>query len=72
MGGIASVMGMMPGMNKLKLKEGDIDEKRIERLKAMILSMTKKSATIRRSSTLRAKNASRRAPVRACRRSINF
>ena len=42
MGGIASVMGMMPGMNKLKLKEGDIDEKRIERLKAMILSMTKK------------------------------
>ena len=41
-GGIASVMGMMPGMNKLKLKEGDIDEKRIERLKAMILSMTKK------------------------------
>lgn len=33
---------MMPGMNKLKLKEGDIDEKRIERLKAMILSMTKK------------------------------
>lgn len=42
MGGIASVMGMMPGMNKLKLKEGDFDEKRIERLKAMILSMTKK------------------------------
>ena len=42
MGGIASVMGMMPGMNQLKLKEGDIDEKRIERLKAMILSMTKK------------------------------
>lgn len=42
MGGIASVMGMMPGMNKLKLKEGDFDEKRIERLKAMILSMTKR------------------------------
>ena len=41
-GGIASVMGMIPGMNNLKLKEGDIDEKRIERLKAMILSMTKK------------------------------
>ena len=42
MGGIASVMGMMPGMGKLKLKESDFDEKKIERLKAMILSMTMK------------------------------
>jgi len=42
MGGIASVMGMMPGMGKLKIKEEDIDEKRIERIKAMILSMTMK------------------------------
>lgn len=42
MGGIASVMGMMPGMGKLKIKESDFDEKKIERLKAMILSMTMK------------------------------
>lgn len=38
MGGFGSVLGMMPGMNKVK--EGDIDEKKIERVKAIILSMT--------------------------------
>ena len=42
MGGIASVMGMMPGMSKLKIKESDFDERKIEKLKAMILSMTAK------------------------------
>ena len=42
MGGISQVMGMMPGMSKLKIKESDFDEKKVERLKAMILSMTKK------------------------------
>ena len=42
MGGIASVMGMMPGMGKLKIKESDFDEKKIERIKAIILSMTPK------------------------------
>ena len=42
MGGISSVMGMMPGMGKLKIKESDFDERRIERVKAIILSMTKK------------------------------
>ena len=31
---------MLPGMNKMKVSEEDIDEKRIERTKAMILSMT--------------------------------
>ena len=40
MGGIASVMSMMPGMGKFKLKESDFDEKRVERIKAIILSMT--------------------------------
>ena len=38
MGGFGSVLGMMPGMSKVK--EGDIDEKKIERIKAIILSMT--------------------------------
>ena len=42
MGGISSVMSLMPGMGKLKIKESDFDEKRMERVKAMILSMTKK------------------------------
>ena len=31
---------MLPGMNKLKVDEKDIDEKKIEHTKAMILSMT--------------------------------
>ena len=42
MGGLAQVMSMVPGMGKLKIKESDFDEKKIEKLKAMILSMTKK------------------------------
>ena len=42
MGGLAQVMSMVPGMGKLKIKESDFDEKRIERIKAIILSMTKK------------------------------
>ena len=42
MGGISSVLGMMPGMGKLKIKESDFDEKKIERVKAIILSMTPK------------------------------
>ncbi len=42
MGGAGALMGMLPGMGKLKVKEEDIDEKRIERTKAIILSMTKK------------------------------
>ena len=41
MGGASALMGMLPG-SKLKLKESDIDEKRIERLRAIILSMTPK------------------------------
>ena len=42
MGGASSLMNMLPGAGKLKIKEGDIDEKRIERVKAIILSMTPK------------------------------
>ena len=42
MGGAAQVLGMMPGMSKLKVKESDFDEKKMERVKAIILSMTKK------------------------------
>lgn len=42
MGGIKDVMGMLPGMGKLKISDGDIDEGQIERLKAIIRSMTPK------------------------------
>ena len=40
MGGASALMSMLPGAGKLKLQDGDIDEKRIERIRAMILSMT--------------------------------
>ena len=39
MGGASALMGMLPG-SKLKLKEGDLDEKKMERTRAIILSMT--------------------------------
>ena len=41
MGGAQALVNMMPGLAG-KVKEGDIDETRIERTKAIILSMTKK------------------------------
>lgn len=41
MGGAQALVSMMPGLSG-KVKEGDIDEGRIERIKAIILSMTKK------------------------------
>ena len=40
MGGAQAMMSMLPGMNKMKVSEKDIDKKRIEHTKAMILSMT--------------------------------
>ena len=39
MGGASALMGMLPG-SKLKIKEGDLDEKKLERTRAIILSMT--------------------------------
>ena len=41
MGGASALLSMMPGMGKLNMSEADIDEKRLERTKAIILSMTK-------------------------------
>ena len=40
MGGASAMLSMLPGAGKLKVNEGDIDEKKIERTKAIILSMT--------------------------------
>lgn len=43
MGGVGKLLGMMPGMGgKMKINEDDIDESKIEKIKAMILSMTEK------------------------------
>ncbi len=44
MGGAQALISMMPGLGN-KVKEGDIDERRIERTKAIILSMTPKERT---------------------------
>ena len=41
MGGASAMLAMLPGAGKLKVNEGDIDEKKMERTKAIILSMTK-------------------------------
>lgn len=40
MGGAGALMSMLPGTGKFKVSEKDLDEKRIERTKAIILSMT--------------------------------
>ncbi len=42
MGGISDIMQMLPGMSRFNISDKDIDEKRIERFKAIIRSMTKK------------------------------
>ncbi len=42
MGGIASMLSMIPGLGKLKLNADAIDEKQIEKIKAIIRSMTRK------------------------------
>ena len=44
MGGAQALVSMMPGLGN-KIKDGDIDESRIERTKAIILSMTPKERT---------------------------
>ena len=44
MGGVQSVMSMLPGLGG-KLKDADIDEKKMERTKAIILSMTRSERT---------------------------
>ena len=42
MGGVKDVIGMMPGMSGMKIKEGDINEDLIDKYKAIICSMTKR------------------------------
>ncbi len=42
MGGAGALMNMLPGAGKLRMNEADIDERKLERTKAIILSMTPK------------------------------
>lgn len=42
MGGVANLIGMIPGMGRMNISEKDIDEKRIDKFKAIICSMTRK------------------------------
>ncbi len=42
MGGAGALLSMLPGAGKMKLRESDFDEKKIERIRAIILSMTPK------------------------------
>jgi signal recognition particle subunit SRP54 len=45
MGGIQSIMGMIPGMGKMKMPEDDQSEKELTRVDAIISSMTPKERT---------------------------
>ena len=40
MGGLSSIMGMLPGMGKMKDIESLVDEKQLARMEAIVLSMT--------------------------------
>ncbi len=42
MGGASALMSMLPGAGKYRIREEDIDEKKLERIRAAILSMTPK------------------------------
>ncbi len=42
MGGIRDILAMLPGNNKFKVSDADVDEKKIENIKAIIYSMTPK------------------------------
>jgi signal recognition particle subunit SRP54 len=40
MGGLGSIMGMIPGMNRMKLPDADVNEKELTKVDAIISSMT--------------------------------
>ncbi|HBE14394.1 MAG TPA: signal recognition particle protein, partial [Clostridiales bacterium] len=42
MGSMEQIMGMLPGMKGMNVKDAKIDENQIDRMEAMILSMTPK------------------------------
>ena len=60
MGSIGDILNMLPGVNKNSIKEEDIDQKRLDRMEGIILSMTPKE---RRNPNIL--NASRRRRIAA-------
>ncbi len=58
MGGLGSIMGMIPGMNKMKLPDSDVNDKELTKVDAIISSMTPRE---RRDHTVI--NGSRRARI---------
>jgi signal recognition particle subunit SRP54 len=40
MGGLGSIMGMIPGMNKMKLPDAEVNDKELTKVDAIISSMT--------------------------------
>ncbi len=45
MGGLQSIMGMIPGLGKMKMPEADVSEKELTKVDAIISSMTPKERT---------------------------
>jgi signal recognition particle subunit SRP54 len=45
LGGLESIMGMIPGMNKMKLPDAQVNEKELTKVDAIISSMTPKERT---------------------------
>ncbi len=45
MGGLESIMGMIPGLGKMKMPEADVSEKELTKVDAIISSMTPKERT---------------------------
>ena len=52
MGSMTKLVGMLPGMGQFKEQLANFDEREVDRIKAMILSMTPANGPIRRSSTV--------------------
>src|SRR4030067_820268 len=45
LGSLEQIMGMIPGLNKMKLPEAGVDEKDLTKVEAIINSMTRKERT---------------------------
>ena len=67
LGSLESILGMLPQMGPLKqLKDADIDPQELNRLEAILCSMTRRSAATTRSSMAAAAAASPKAAAHRC------
>lgn len=72
MGGLAKLIGALPGGDRLMSQQGGLDDSSLGRIEAIIRSMTKKSVCGPRSLTASAADASRMVPVVPFKRSISL